>query len=122
MTLKERVIVETYTGVVMTSAEERSETHKYMEELMGRPLFTHELADQSIVEQLKEKSKPDFLTLCITDKEWEELRGKCSELLCIYLSIGTSGYFGAMFLNRLLERYSAGERTMDLYESMRQAE
>ena len=64
MTLKERVIVETYTGVCMTSADERWEVYKYMAKLMGRPVYTHELAEDEIQSELKEKSKPDFLSLC----------------------------------------------------------
>lgn len=64
MTLKERVIVETYTGVVMVVGEERYEVYKYISELMGRPVFTHELADREIQEKLKELSKPDFIKLC----------------------------------------------------------
>lgn len=64
MTLKERVIVETYTGVCMTSGEERSEVYKYMAELMGRPVFTHELAEDAVVAELKERSKSDFINLC----------------------------------------------------------
>ncbi len=64
MTLKERVIVETYTGVCMTSPDERLEVYKYMAQIMGRPVYTHELAEDEIQSELKEKSKPDFLSLC----------------------------------------------------------
>lgn len=64
MTLRERVIVETYTGVCMTSADERNEVYKYMAEIMGRPVFTHELASKEIQEQLQERSKADFIALC----------------------------------------------------------
>lgn len=69
MTLRERVIVETYTGICMTSPEERNEVYKYMAQIMGRPVFTHELADRSIQEQLQEKSKPDFIALCAGDEQ-----------------------------------------------------
>ena len=64
VTLKERVIVETYTGICMTSAEEKDEVYKYMAELMERPVYTHELASKEIQEKLKEKSKADFVALC----------------------------------------------------------
>lgn len=64
MTLKERVIVETYTGICMTSGDERWEVYKYMAEIMGRPVYTHELAEDEIQRELKEKSKPDFVSLC----------------------------------------------------------
>ena len=76
MTLRERVIVETYTGYCMTSGEERDEVYKYMAEIMGRPVFTHELASSSFVRKLREKSKVDFINLC---KAEEGQHGKKSE-------------------------------------------
>lgn len=80
MTLRERVIVEVYTGVCMTSPEERNEVYKYMAQIMGQEVYTHELADKDIQEQLKEKSKTDFIALCDENKhrvDWF----KCSERL-----------------------------------------
>ena len=74
MTLKERVIVETYTGICMTSSEERNEVYKYMQEIMGRPIFTHELAFKNIQEKLREKSKKDFLELCKNKNKNEKTR------------------------------------------------
>lgn len=64
MTLRERVIVEVYTGYCMVTGEEREEVYRYMSALMGRPVFTHELADHKIQEELKEKCKADFVALC----------------------------------------------------------
>lgn len=40
---------------------------------MGRPVWTHELADKNIVDQIKEKSKADFIELCRIAAE-EEVR------------------------------------------------
>ena len=68
MTLKERVIVETYTGYCMTSGEEMNEVYKYMQEIMGRPVYTHELASKEIQQELHEKSKEDFVNLCRNQK------------------------------------------------------
>lgn len=64
MTLEERVIVEIYTGYCMTSGDERNAVYKYMEKLLGRPVYTHELAQKSVVKMLQEKSKDDFVNLC----------------------------------------------------------
>lgn len=64
MTLEERVIVETYTGYCMTSGDERDAVYKYMEKLLGRSVYTHELAQKSVVKKLHEKSKDDFVNLC----------------------------------------------------------
>lgn len=64
MILKERVIVEAYTGYCMTTGEEREELYKYIENAMGRPIFSHELADEEIISELHDKVKPDFIRLC----------------------------------------------------------
>jgi hypothetical protein len=64
MTLKERVIVEAYTGYCMTIGEEREELYKYIANAMGRPIFSHELADEEILSELHDKVKTDFIRLC----------------------------------------------------------
>lgn len=64
MTLKERVIVTAYTGVAMVCGKELSHFYAYAEELMGRPLMTHDFARDDICDALKEKSKDDFIALC----------------------------------------------------------
>lgn len=123
MTLKERVIVETYTGICMVTGDERDEVNKYMEELMGRPVFTHELADEKIQEELKQRALPDFKALCITEKQWDEAKKNVWELLPFYIECGAAGgFFGAKYLRDLIERYNSGERTAELYEAMIEAE
>ena len=64
MTLKERIIVECYTGYVMCVGEERKEVNKYIEEKMGHPVFTHQLGDRTFVDCLQKACKEDFLALC----------------------------------------------------------
>lgn len=64
MTPRERAIIETYTGICMTTGEQRNEVYKYMNEIMGRPVYTHELALKELQDELKEKSKEDFINLC----------------------------------------------------------
>lgn len=64
MTDKEKAIVMAYTGVTMLSGEKFSIFHKYIEDIMKRPVFTHELGSELVWEQIKEKSSADFLRLC----------------------------------------------------------
>ena len=61
MTLQEKIVVSAYTGYLMC---DWSSVHKYIEEKMGRPVWTHELADKNFREALRERVKPDFLALC----------------------------------------------------------
>lgn len=69
MTDKERAIITAYTGITMLTGDKFSIFHKYIEDIMGRPIWTHELANPSIWEEIKEKSKKDFLDLCSGGKE-----------------------------------------------------
>lgn len=64
MTDKEKAIVMAYTGVTMLSGEKFSIFHKYIEDIMKRPVFTHELGSELVWNQIKEKSSADFLRLC----------------------------------------------------------
>lgn len=68
MTKREAAIVSAYTGYLIG---EFKDFHAYVEEIMGRPVFTHELP--SIAEELKYKSKKDFMSIKIEDDkppEW----------------------------------------------------
>lgn len=65
MTLKEQAIVSAYTGVLMCPMHNMCE---YIEKLLGRPVYTNELADPQVVEEIKNKAKPDFLALCSGNK------------------------------------------------------
>ena len=69
MTNKERAIIMAYTGVSMLTGEKFSIFHKYIEDILGRPVWTHELANPSVWEEIKEKSRKDFIDLCNGGKE-----------------------------------------------------
>lgn len=60
MTLHEKVILSTYTGILMCNM---SEVHKYIEKLLSRPVWTHELSSEILWEEIKKKAKPDFLKI-----------------------------------------------------------
>ena len=64
MTKQERIIVSAYTGYLMCDF---NDVHKYMEEKMGRPLWTHELAFPEVQDEIRELIKEDFLALCRSD-------------------------------------------------------
>jgi hypothetical protein len=58
MTKREGAILSAYTGILLGDF---SSMHEYAEEKLGHPIFTHQFADELLVEQLKEASKQDFL-------------------------------------------------------------
>ena len=61
MTRKESAIISAFTGFLCGSF---SDMHKYAEEIMGEPLFTHQFGDKKFAEKLREKAKPDFIKIC----------------------------------------------------------
>lgn len=70
MTDREKAIVMAHTGICMLEGEKLGVFYQYLNELYGRPVYTHEWVTLDI----KEKSKPDFLQLC--KEEEPERRGR----------------------------------------------
>ena len=63
MTDKEKAIVMAHTGICMLTGDKFQIFHKYVENIMGRPIMTHEIGWLS--DTIKEKSKADFIALCV---------------------------------------------------------
>ena len=62
MTDKEKAIVMAYTGACTLTGEKFQIFHKYIEDIMGRPIMIHEIG--FLEDTIKEKSKADFIALC----------------------------------------------------------
>lgn len=60
MTKEEAAIVAAYTGIMIGDF---SVMHDYVEKKLDRPVFTHEFADRETVDQIKEKTREDFISL-----------------------------------------------------------
>lgn len=69
MTDREKAIVMAYTGTCMLTKNKFQIFHKYVEDIMGRPIMTHEMA--FLAAAIKEKSKADFLALCADESNSE---------------------------------------------------
>lgn len=69
MKKKECAIVMAYTGVCMLSGKNFSLFHKYIEEILQRPIYTHQLGMPKIQDEIKEKSYDDFIKLCQTAED-----------------------------------------------------
>lgn len=61
MTIDEKIVVSAYTGYLMCDFDLM---HRYIEKIMGRPVWTHELGMDIFNKELREKVKPDFLKIC----------------------------------------------------------
>lgn len=64
LTREQSAIIMAYTG---TLCGPFSAFHEYCEKILGRPIWTHQFP--ALSEQIKEKSKADFLSLCHEDEE-----------------------------------------------------
>lgn len=62
MTKEEKLIVSAYTSFLMTDFDS---LHEFIEKKLGRPVWVHELANESVINELKEAVEEDFLKLCV---------------------------------------------------------
>lgn len=65
MTTQEKIIVTAHTGVIMC---EMDDLLKYAREKLGRPVWKHELAFQSVVDELQKAAEPEFLLLAMGEE------------------------------------------------------
>ena len=71
MTDREKAIVMAYTRICMLTGDKFQIYHKYVEDIMGRPVWTHEMAFDSIADEIRAKSKDDFIALCADESSSE---------------------------------------------------
>ena len=64
MTKQERIIVSAYTGVLMCDF---TDVQEYIEKKLGRPVWTHEMAQYGVSKEIEAATKSDFLALCGND-------------------------------------------------------
>lgn len=60
MTKEEAAIIGAFTGILVG---EFADLHEYIERIMERPVFTHELGTERVWEEIKERARGDFLRL-----------------------------------------------------------
>ena len=71
MTDKEKAIVMAHTGICMLTGDKFQIFHKYVEDIMGRPIWIHDIG--FLENEIKEKSKDDFIALCADEDGSEKL-------------------------------------------------
>lgn len=80
MTVRECAVVEAFTGVCMLTGDKRKYFYEYIEEKLGRPVYTHELADDNTYQEIRKAAYDDFIKLCSTSDESLE-RTRCQNEL-----------------------------------------
>ena len=61
MTKQEKLIVTAYTGILMVDWDE---FHKFAEELLGKPIYTHEFDKEEVTNEIVNAVREDFMRLC----------------------------------------------------------
>ena len=64
LTKEQAAIIGAYTGI---SCAPFSVIHEKIEQVLGRPVWTHELASKDVWAEVKDKVKAEFLELCYDD-------------------------------------------------------
>jgi hypothetical protein len=60
LTKEQAAVLSAHTGILCGSF---SDMHEYVERIMGRPVWTHEMGSSKTAEEIKEKSREDFLAI-----------------------------------------------------------
>lgn len=99
-----------YTGACMLTGDKFHIFHEYVEEIMERSVFTHEIG--FLANTIKEKSKDDFIAICVEQEPRKDevilTKEEYGELVSREFDIGyTKGYTEALEQNDALDKIKA---------------
>lgn len=77
MTHNEAVILSAYTGFMLV--ENFSDVHKFCEELLGRPIFTSEYANDLVMGEIRGKCKPLIIEMQKPKTNYDRIRNMSVE-------------------------------------------
>lgn len=78
MTREEAILLSAYTGFLLVP--NFSEVHKFCEDTLGRPIWTHEFADSCVQKEIQEKLRPQIMDLI---QHPTALRGPTREMVVL---------------------------------------
>ena len=61
ITLEEAILLSAYTGFLLV--QDFSDVHKFCEDTLGRPIWTHEFADKDVQKEIQGKLRPQIMKL-----------------------------------------------------------
>ena len=61
LTKEQAAIIGAFTGIL---AGPFGDMHEYIETILERPVWTHELASEAVTDEIKAKAKADFFNIC----------------------------------------------------------
>ena len=123
MTDKEKAIVMAHTGICMLAGNKFQIFHKYVEDIMNRPIMTHEIG--LLADEIKEKSKADFMALCANENNVEEeqelilekIRAEIEQTVSRYSISRERGGMGQVEWSDFLIKQSEVLKILDKYKT-----
>ena len=73
MKIQEAILVSAFTGFLLT--KDFADVHKFCEDLLGRPIWTHEFANRDVQEEIKEKCRPLIIEMIENEAEHPTEKG-----------------------------------------------
>lgn len=67
MTKQEAILVSAFTGYLLT--KDFSDVHKFCEELLGRPIWTHEFGIKEVQEEIRNKCRPMIIEMIAKEQK-----------------------------------------------------
>lgn len=61
MAREEAILLSAYTGFLLV--QDFSDVHKFCEDTLGRPIWTHEFADKDVQKEIQDKLRPQIMKL-----------------------------------------------------------
>ena len=94
MTKEEAVILSAYTGYLLL--DDFGAVHEFIEKLLGRPVFTHQLADPALAEEIRKECKPILPDVSEDVNRWIPVTERLPEndtrvLICYEDQVGNKG-------------------------------
>lgn len=62
LTKEQAIVITSFTGVA--AVESFADFHSDLERRIGRPVWTHEMANEEFSEKIKELYREDFINMC----------------------------------------------------------
>lgn len=66
LTKEQAIIIMGFTG--FTTTVKFGDFHEEVERRLGRPIFTHEFADEVVIDEITAAFKNDFISMCLGEK------------------------------------------------------
>lgn len=74
MKKSEAVLISAYTGFLLT--KDFSDVHKYCEDVLGRPVFTHEFAIKEVHDDVKKALRKKIIELISNEEDDMEVNNE----------------------------------------------